>query len=97
MSEPKIKKKHPDHKWRWRAKEPPVGNTDFVVINLAVLQSIFMKCVRLIFSCRANKSVPCTRARQKYPHLCQGDRAVIWYAYIDGYDETSRLQFVLGS
>ena len=63
MSEPKIKKKHPDHKWRWRAKEPPAGNTDFGVINSAVLQSIFMKCVRLIFSCRAIKSVQCTRAR----------------------------------
>ena len=29
MSEPKIKKKHPDHKRRWRAKEPPAGNTEF--------------------------------------------------------------------
>ena len=29
MSEPKIKKKHPDHKWRWTAKEPPAGNTEF--------------------------------------------------------------------
>ena len=27
MSEPKIKMKHPDHKWRWRAKEPQAGNT----------------------------------------------------------------------
>ena len=27
MSEPKIKKKHPDHTWRLRAKEPPAGNT----------------------------------------------------------------------
>ena len=26
MSEPKIKMKHPDHKWRWRAKEPPADN-----------------------------------------------------------------------
>ena len=29
ISKPKIKKKHLDHKWRWRAKEPPAGNTDF--------------------------------------------------------------------
>ena len=29
MSEPKIKKKHPDHKWPWRAKEAPAGNTEF--------------------------------------------------------------------
>ena len=26
---PKIKKKHPDNKWRRRAKEPPAGNTEF--------------------------------------------------------------------
>ena len=29
MSQPKIKKKRLDHKWRWRAKEPPAGNTEF--------------------------------------------------------------------
>ena len=29
LSEPKIKKKYPDHKWRWRLKEPPTGNTEF--------------------------------------------------------------------
>ena len=29
ISKPKIKKKHLDHEWRWRAKEPPAGNTEF--------------------------------------------------------------------
>ena len=29
VSKPKIKKKHPDHKWCWREKKPPAGNTEF--------------------------------------------------------------------
>ena len=48
ISRPKIKKKHPD-KSKGERRNHLLLTQSFVGINLAILQSIFMKCVQLIF------------------------------------------------
>ena len=77
-SKPKIKKKQPDQKWRWRAKEPSAGNSKFrgkqfvnppinfyemCPIDFFKLFLTYNKSLTYTDPCSASKSIQCTRAR----------------------------------